>query len=1325
MSVDGDNHDLDRGLEGNKPASSTDSFALEETSEAIAQSHEPIRLELEIYVRGDRSELLVGLERWLELNLIGQAKVKQIARRYLCCALPPPPVESITPPKPEVTREAVKTSPDLPQLFARIVRNFLAELSIRWLLFLGILLVTVSSGVLAVSYWHNFPIIGQYLVLLVYSLGFWVIAGWTRKQRLKLTAQTLEAIATLLVPINFWAMDRLQLNSSPTGWMAIAVAATVLGAAVVSRKARSLQNTLFSFLFLLLCCLHLGWSSALVNPLSIYGGIILVASACYRYLPSLSAANLFTVLFAWSLLLARKLINSPDFTANYCLAIAICAWLMATFCLTRLPQKTIPERSRAVVLIFFSHLGQICSIVLFCLTWSIAIVASITTSPLFLWQALGINALAVHVFARRLTLYWRKRDLTVILAISWQSIGICLILIPSQIRARVVELAIAVSNTAYFPESVLGVILFPEIIFCLTITNWLYRRQKTALARYTEYLTLMLGIVLTALSLSNPTWRSLNLLFSSLTLAYVTRVRQPTRTSLLYFTHLLGLTTILNSIAMILPDLNLPLWGTILTVLTIGEWCSYLSLAKRVKSKIIFLWQQSCWYFGLLLAGASYVCFLFHVRATPTSSILGWELIWLIVPATLTLIARRTRQLGQRRLATALSCIALVLAQSLVWGQFSTRTIGLTTAVWLMYLNVFQLRRLVVAIIHLGFGLCLIAQLLDVVVDGWNWLPIGAVAIFGLNRLRQSWQRNLDNPKFSYISQRQAHGLLGVGSETQNFKLVSKYIKAANYWAIALIAVELVSLGVLGFYLANDLYFSYLLTVCLLAVAILWRFARQPNNFVLYILTALGELFVIGLLKLLGISSLLAIANVGMGLVALVVISQLGRTDSPWTRLNLASVPLVYALGGIFWRLTYINAHTGLLTLGAAVLLINTRQSNHQLDRLVKRLGWAGISWGIYESVVYYLLSASDINTVDRLTILASVTAAIAFGYRCAAWWYSQRSRFHLLLNDLVSLAHLHWAIGSILKLVGASMAIDGTTSSLTPVSIATSFFLGAYALLQGRKNENTENTSKVNDGWVYAGIVELTATLIYSRLIISQLSLFDPGRVVFTCAIALLIYYLPWQDLGWRAKPWQHSAMVLPALITLVTAEGVSYFSLLATALFYLRLAHTRQNMRWSYLSLAAVNWGIIRLVWQNNLEFTWLTATLGLSILYIAQFDTYYRSRRQSLHFLRIVGSSIISLAVLSDRSGIVSGVVSFCFIFVGLGLRVRAFLFTGTIALIINVVYQLVILAIVYSFLKWTIALIAGIAAIVIAAGFERQRESVINALKKYGVKLKNWQ
>ncbi|MEM9274583.1 MAG: hypothetical protein AAGA80_16715 [Cyanobacteria bacterium P01_F01_bin.143] len=44
-----------------------------------------------------------------------------------------------------------------------------------------------------------------------------------------------------------------------------------------------------------------------------------------------------------------------------------------------------------------------------------------------------------------------------------------------------------------------------------------------------------------------------------------------------------------------------------------------------------------------------------------------------------------------------------------------------------------------------------------------------------------------------------------------------------------------------------------------------------------------------------------------------------------------------------------------------------------------------------------------------------------------------------------------------------------------------------------------------------------------------------------------------------------------------------------------------------------------------------------------------------------------------------------VSAIAIFAGLGLRVRAFLFVGTITFILTIVYQLVILVFTYSFLK----------------------------------------
>ncbi len=45
-----------------------------------------------------------------------------------------------------------------PNILVRLWQGLLDELSIRWLLFLGIFLIIISSGVLAASQWHNFPL---------------------------------------------------------------------------------------------------------------------------------------------------------------------------------------------------------------------------------------------------------------------------------------------------------------------------------------------------------------------------------------------------------------------------------------------------------------------------------------------------------------------------------------------------------------------------------------------------------------------------------------------------------------------------------------------------------------------------------------------------------------------------------------------------------------------------------------------------------------------------------------------------------------------------------------------------------------------------------------------------------------------------------------------------------------------------------------------------------------------------------------------------------------------------------------------------------------
>lgn len=1296
-------------------------------------------LNLEIEVKADRPELLEGLDRWLQLNLIDHEQIKRIARRHLSCTLPKIevakslPLPENIPQLPESIAEPASVN-----IFSRILQGFLDELSIRWLLFLGIFLVVISSGVLAASQWQNFPVVGQYFVLLIYTVGFWGIGFWTSKQDLKLTSQTLNAIATLLIPINFWAISHLGLGKNLVEWSIIAVAATVLTATTFfSRRQKTERNLFFIPLFLLLSYLHLGWQVPLFALLSIYGGITAISLTYYRFLSlqdKYSTVDFLFLLAAWSLLLARKLTTDLAFIPNYCLAIAMFAWLLATIYLTRLRklQAISSDRQSATVADdFFGRICQIVSIALFIAAWSVSVIRGTIGSPTFFWQTVGIGILAIQLFSQRLTLYWHRRDLTAIFFIGLQTLYISKELIPNNLRSEALNLSVAVSKTEYFPESVFGVTLFPYVILFVGVASWLYRRQKPQLALYAEYLTLLLGIVLICLSISNPTWRSLNLLLSTTTLGYVARMRQPIRIFSTYLAHLLSLITVINAIDFVLPHLNLPIWGSIVIVLTAIEWGIYLYRVKYLLSgSFLSQLKQSCWYFGLFLSALSYTCFLAHIEAsnlTPNS--FRWGLVWLITPGMLTLVAQYTRKVQQRRLATTISCIALIAAQLLTFGQPETRAIGLAVGVGLMFINAFNLRRTNVTVIHIGFALSLIVSLLASsfggLINSWDWLSVGAAAILGLYQLRLRSIHNLNNPKFSYISQRRAHGILGVGVEAQNFKLIGKYIKATDYWAIALIAIELTIVSVIYPNLGNRVDPQYLFTTGLLIVAIWWRYHQQPNNLVLYTLTWLWSLFAVGLVGQLGEDSLIfATTNIILGLASLVVAAWFVQLDSPWARLNWACVPLIYAGLGILWRLSHFNAYTGLLTLGAAFVLHNTQHKNKRVDAFINYLSFAGISCGIYEIVIYQMQSSSGGSTADALTILALVAAAIAFSYRLLAWWCRQRQTrtlFNLRLAQVVPIAHLHWGIASLLKILAASIAIENITPRFTLVSIATSFCLGAYAVIQGRDRLNTSE----RDWWVYIGLVEITATLFYSRLIISKLSLFDPWRIVFTCAIASLIYQIPWQNLGWRATPWQRTALISPALMALVTAEDISYFSLFVTALFYLRIAYAQGNIRWSYLSLGFTNWIVIRWVGQYSAEPIWLAGIISLSILYVAQYDPYYKLHRSQRHYLRSLGCSIFCLVAAFARPGIMPIIVGFCLIFVGLGLRIRAFLFTGTITLILSVIHQLIILVLTYSFLKWIIGLLTGIASIAIAAGFEKQRDRALSKVRNYSSQLQDWQ
>ena len=114
------------------------------------------------------------------------------------------------------------------------------------------------------------------------------------------------------------------------------------------------------------------------------------------------------------------------------------------------------------------------------------------------------------------------------------------------------------------------------------VTDWLRRRQKLALAYFSEQLSLIFGIFLTLISLPFALLRTLNLVVSSLTLAVVTCRQTPTRVVPVYLTHVAGLLTICSAIDWIFPNFSLGAWATILLGLMLVEWLFSLYLEARI-----------------------------------------------------------------------------------------------------------------------------------------------------------------------------------------------------------------------------------------------------------------------------------------------------------------------------------------------------------------------------------------------------------------------------------------------------------------------------------------------------------------------------------------------------------------------------------------------------------------------------------------------------------------------------------------------------------------------------------------------------------------------
>ncbi len=1276
-------------------------------------------LQIKILVKDYQPELLEGLENWLNLGLISENKLKEICEKQLICPLPQVSVQSKIPvltknkiKKNNLVGQKILATTNNDHLLSNIWQAFKDELSIRWLLFLGLFLVVISSGVLAATQWSKFPPFGQYLVLWTYTVIFWGVGFWaSEKEDLKLTSQTLQTIGILLLPLNFWAMDSFRLWSNFLGWLVIGIGGVILSFIYYfyRRQKETNLNLIYLFLFLALSYLQLGWEIPRFPLIAIYSSSI-ISAFVIPFIQNSLIQNQGLMVYALSILLMRGIFIESLPIQTLGLAIGILGWLLTRNIADESTLENPPQinQLKSSLESPVNKFLQILGIILQFIGWLVCVGE---TTP---WQATFVSGLALHCFAFRLQKYWLRKDLLAIFIIGFQLI-LLVFLGYDFIPDRFMEEGINIASQIY-------------IIGFVWLTGWLYRQEKIKLVIFGELLFISLGIGLTLFNLYNPFLRSLNLLITTATIGYITNKRHQDNLLLIYITQTFGLLTITATIDWWFKPIPQNIWAIILLGLMLGEWLiGNLETHSTSQQK----WYKSCWNYGFVLATISYLLLLDkpqNLLLLKQTNLYG-NLWWLLTPLTLTIITSQKE--GNRRFQSGkFSLVALVFAQFLTLWQLETRWIGLGIATVLMFINTYYLRHLYMAMVNIGFVLGFLASIISPHISNNAWYLVGGIAIFILWQTADIFQKPLG-------------------------KL---YGEAANNWGILLSILEL---GIFSFYhLSQEFatispHWEILLAFALITFSIINRYRKQLNDIAVYGICWGIEICLVEIIRF-GNGNLLdlAIGNIFIALATLFLTNKLLSKQSSQANLfSLKILPLIYGILAIYFRWDYFTAYTGLITFGSGVVGLGVGCRDKQW-KSIRYLSLAFLSLSACELAFYQITQAEKISLADNLTILAIVTAIFALIYRSFVCFLNKKRKaifLNLTTQEIKKIAHIHWGISSILNLISIPIVlvnsvllnfalVNSSQTNLTNYRIILTLILAAYALIQGRNylpknsadnNNNLEkNSEKNSDWWIYIGLLEILTIIIYTRLIYPSLSFLDSWWVIIASGIALLFYQIPWETWGWKSTPWHRVALVIPTFSAFIFVEDISYLSLLTVSSVYLRLWIKTKNIRWSYLSLAFFDWGMIRFLIENDyINNLWYAFCVGFYLLYIAQFDPFFTNKKQrkNRHYLRILGSGIICLVALIfyQETGLTPGIISLIFVFLGLGLQIRAFLFVGTINFILTVFYQLVFLIFTYSFLKWALVLICGIALISFAAYFEKHRDSVILFLQNWFAKLRQWE
>ncbi len=1284
---------------------------------------------LELVVDSTNPALLEGLDVWLQLQLLSDREVRALCQKNLTCKLPHSAIAQassrrlplnetlegdfanavpITPTQPPVRRPPI-------QLVPRSLQSFMAEISVVWLLFLGVFMVVVSSGVLAATQWQNVAPTGQYGILLLYTLAFFGVSLWAGRQtNLQLTARMLQMTTLLITPVNFWMMDGLNLWQSTLGRGVAAIAALLLTAVqfwlVRPLREEPVGNARLTLINSIgLSWLHWGWGIGGFAWIATYLGTIGTAALLFiqtrqvqtrqvqtrqpiqtqqnghSTLPTLESARpplplsltRLAIAFATFLLVGRAIVIAQIPVAQLGLALGICGWLLC-----RLARQS-PGQS------LWIGLGAL----LLLSGWAV----SVSSEPP--WQAIAVSGLALWLLIDRFRRTQAKQDLNAVWVVGLQMFCLLWFLVPAAGRQALLDTSIQWAGNASMPDALLGIGIFPYVVLMLAIATQFRRQQKTDLATHSERLALILGLVLAVLSMGNPLVRSLNLLFSTAALAWVVLRRFSDSEPLVYLTHILGWVAIASWIDVLWPNLSETAWAGVLLIGMVAEWGVSLWGGN-------LLWRRSAWHLGLGLAGCSYVL-LGGALWEPNR----WGVVWAIVPLTLTGLAYHPDSV-QPRWAGWLSVAALLILQPFTLGLTVPRLIGLGIATGLMLLNTATVRHLVAAVLTVGFGLGLAGAIALEVVDLSAQLTVNllAIALWSLWLLRD-WLHRQGRP------------------------LAELYVTATNGWAIAVCSLNLLILTLYSTetYLFGVSWFHVLATGLTIG-AIVYRVWQQPTNLGFYGVAWGIEIAFVSTTGLWnGSLEALTIANLALALVTQLAGDWFAR-ERPY-RSSWHIIPLIYATLGLGLAHLNFTPYTGLYTLAAALVGIGVGRRQPRLKPLTY-LAIATFSLALYELLTYQLLQAEGGQPGDGLVLLAGLAVGIAAAGRLLSRWLS--SYLQLGAKELRWIAHLHW-LGS----VGLSLLafVSSLSSRGDILWLGLTGAIALYALLSGKtpgsapdQEAPDQETEASQDAWVYAGIVEAIFAIGYALYRIGP----DPSwlwgwAAAIASSIAVILYLAPWSNWGWSMRPWRRSAAILPGAIVALTAWSVALQSLLIVAAFYAWFAGISRQLRFSYLSILLADWAIVRfLILRNWDEPIWLSVVVGGSLLYMAQIDPSLRSpsERNNRHLLRCLAVALICLTAFYQANGnlwlglAVLG-LGLALILLGLWLRVRAFLFVGTATFVIEVLQQTWIFINDYSLLLWAIGIVLGLIFIWIAATFEARRSQVASVMQYWVTSLDEWE